>query len=253
MLPKNDPKAAIERILKNSEGQYGIYIKNLKTGESYAKNQHQTFEVGSLYKIWVMGTVFEKIKEGKIKKDDEIIANVLDLNKEFNIDKEDAELTGGTLNFSVTSALEQMITISHNYAAMALTKKAGRLSIATFLKNYHLTESSLGPPLRSSASDLGNLFEKLYKGEVVSAEYSQKMLDILSRQKINDRIPKYLPSSTIVAHKTGDIGYFESDAGIVFSPEGDYIIVVLSETKNPEEAGDKIGRIAEAAYKYFNK
>lgn len=253
LLPKNDFRTSIDNILANTDGEYGIYIKNLKTGETYTKGEHQAFEPGSLYKIWVMGAVFEKVREGKIKLDDEISANVAELNKEFEIDKEDAELTEGILNFSISSAIEQMITISHNYAAMVLTKKVGRANITSFMKNYGLLESSLGPPLKSSAYDLGNLFEKLYKGEVVNAEYSEKMLDILSRQKISDRIPKYLPAGTKVAHKTGDLGYFENDAGIVYAPKGDFIIVVLSETKHPDEAGDKIGRISEAAYKYFNK
>lgn len=253
VLPRTDLKTGIEAILANSEGRYGIYIKNLKTGETYTKGEHQAFELGSLYKIWVMGAVFEKVREGKIKLDDEISANVAELNKEFDIDKEDAEFTEGILNFSISSAIEQMITISHNYAAMVLTKKAGRANITSFMKNYGLLESSLGPPLKSSAYDLGNLLEKLYRKEVVNAEYSKKMLEVLSRQKITDRIPKYLPAGTKVAHKTGDLGYFENDAGIVYAPKGDFIVIVLSETKHPDEAGDKIGRISEAAYKYFNK
>lgn len=251
VLPKTDLKTATESILLNAEGQYGVYIRNLKTGESYTKNQHQTFEAGSLYKIWVMGAVFEKIKDGKIKEEDTILADVVKLNKTFGIDPKDAELKEGIIKFSVKSALEQMITISHNYAALALTEKAGSKNIEGFLEKYRLNSSNIGNPPKTTPADLAKLFETLYKGEVIDKEYSQKMLDILSRQTINDRIPKYLPAGTKVAHKTGDIGYFENDAGIVYSPL--FIIIVMSETKNPEEAADKIGRISEAAYKYFNK
>ncbi len=243
----------VEDVMDGSDGQYGIFIKNLKTGETYTRNEHQIFEPGSLYKVWLMGAVFEKVKVGEIKESNALAADVASLNTEFEIDPESAELTDGVLNFSISSALEQMITISHNYAALALTKKVGRPAITDFLKSYGLSDSSLGTPLKASAYDFGRLFEKLYIGEIIDKEYSQKMLDVLARQKINDRIPKYLPNGTKVAHKTGDIGYVENDAGIVFSPAGDFIIVVLSETKDANFAGDKIGRISEAAYNYFNK
>lgn len=43
------------------------------------------------------------------------------------------------------------------------------------------------------------------------------------KQKINDRIPKFLPKEVVVAHKTGDMDYFEHDVGIVYTPKGDYI------------------------------
>lgn len=236
LLPKNDLTKSIDNILANTQGQYGIYIKNLKTGEIYSRDELKEFESGSLYKVWLMEAVFEEISKGKIKETDPISANVADLNKQFGIAKEDVELTEGVLNFSISSAVEQMITISHNYAALALANKIGQKNILN----------------KVSAKVFGDFLEKLYKGEIVSAEYSQKMLDILSRQKINDRIPKYLPKDIKVAHKTANIGFFEHDGGIIYS-EDLFIMVALTETKNPQDARDKIGRISEAAYKYFNK
>lgn len=246
-------KNEIEPILQNAEGRYSILIKHLSTSETYTQNEHEIFEPGSLYKIWVMGAVLEKIKSGELNEDDALIADVAKLNEEFEIDSENAEFKEGKLNFSIKSALLQMITISHNYAALALVDKVGRSEISNFLQRYGLSESSMGIPPKTSASDIAKFLEKLYHGEIIDKDYSLRMLDILSEQKIDDRIPKYLPSGTKVAHKTGDIGYFENDAGIVYSPKGDLIVVVLSETKSPADAEEKIAKIAEAAYKYFNK
>lgn len=253
IFQKDTLQNRVADILTDKDGRYGIFIKNLKTGEAYTQNGHGSFEPGSLYKVWLMGAVFEKVKKGEIKEDDEITAEVASINQEFDIGPEDAELNSGALDFSISSALEQMITISHNYAAMVLTKTVGRPAILDFLKNYGLLDSSLGTPLKTSAVDFGRLFEKLYIGEVVDKQYSQKMLDILSRQKINDRIPKYLPKEIKIAHKTGEIGYFENDAGLVFSPGGDFVIVVLSETKNPQATGERIAQLSKAIYDYINK
>lgn len=229
-------KKEVEKVLQNTEGRYGIFIKNLKDGETFSQNENEQFLSGSLYKLWVMAATFEQIKQGKIKEDDPLVADIATLNKKFGLDGEEAEFQGGSIEFSVSSALKQMITISHNYAALALLDKLGNSSISN----------------KTIAKDVADFLEKVYKGEMIDQEYSQKMMDLLAGQTINDRIPKYLPQGTKVAHKTGDIGFFENDAGIVFSPKGDFIIVVLTETKDPAQAGEIIAKISEAAYKYFN-
>lgn len=245
-------KNKIEKVLQNSEGRYSIFIKNLSTNETFSQDEHQVFESGSLYKIWVMTAVFEKIKDGEIKEDDELIADVARLNEKFEIDSENTEFKEGKINFSIKSAIFQMITISHNYAALALVDKVGRSAIQDFLQRYGLNESSIGIPPKTSAWDIAKFFEKLYRGEIIDQDYSQRMLDILSSQKVDDRIPKYLPSDTRVSHKTGDIGWFEHDGGIVYTGKGDYIIVVLSESDFPPGAREKIALLSKAVYDYFN-
>ena len=227
----------VHSIVKDSEGNFGIYIKNLSSGKTFTLNEHRVFDPASLYKLKLMVEVFEQIKAGKLDEDKILSADIKELNESFDIPEEDAELKTGEIDMSVGEALEQMITISHNYGALLLTKATGAQDL----------EEPITP------KEVADFFEKIYQGKIIDHETSQEMLELLARQKINDRIPKYLPEGTKIAHKTGDLGYFENDAGIVFSPKGDFIIVVLSETKNPEEAGEKIARISEAAYKYFNK
>lgn len=244
---------AVGSVLRGSEGSFGIYVKNFSNGKTYALNEHRTFEAASIYKVWVMGAVYEQVKSGQISEADPITADIEKLNKNFNLSPDDTELKEGLLDFTIGSAIEQMITISHNYAAFALIEKINRDQIENFLKKYGLNETDPEDPFKTTASDMGRLFEKIYKGEIVDSEYSQKMIDVLTRQQLNDRLPKYLPAGTKIAHKTGNLGYFENDAGIVYSPSSDYIIVVLTQTNNPLQARDKIGRISEAVYMYFNR
>lgn len=250
---KDDLKSVVENVLKDSEGRYGIYIKNFKSKETYVKNEHDKFRPASLYKVWVLGAVLTQIKKGKISEDDLITADVVALNEKFESEEEDADLQTGVVNFTIKSAIEQMITISHNYAAYALIEKVGQKEIRKFLEKYELRESSLDTGFESTASDLGKLFEGMYRGEIIDAKYSQKMLDLLLRQQNNDRIPKYLPEGTLVAHKTGELPTIRNDGGIVYSSNGDFVIIILSETGDVTFASETIAKIAEASYQYFNR
>ena len=116
-------KNVVEETLAGTKGTYGIIIKNLKLGQSYYKNEHKIFEAGSLYKLWIMAEVFKQIQDGKLTEDQVLSEDVANLNQKFSIDPDSAELTEGTVSLTVRDALRQMITISHNYAALLLTEK----------------------------------------------------------------------------------------------------------------------------------
>jgi len=200
-----------------------------------------------------MAAVFEKIKDGKLKEDDVLSANISDLNDKFNIATEDAELTEGNIEETVKEAIDKMIVISDNYSALLLVSKIRNSSLTDFLSSYRLNNSHVGSPPETTAKDIGLFYEKLYKKELVSEAVSNQMLEILKRQSLNDRIPKYLPENIKVAHKTGELEGAKHDAGIVFNVKGDYIIVVLSNGENPLLTAEKIALFSEKIFEYFNK
>jgi beta-lactamase class A len=150
---------------------------------------------------------------------------------------------------TVGQALNQMIEVSDNYAALLLVRKIGARNIDVFLRQQGFTESGFGSPPTTSAKDVASYMEKLYKGEFVGSE---AMIELLKKQKINDRIPKYLPNVD-VAHKTGELDGAKHDAGIVFSKYGDYIIVVMSQTDNESVAAGNEALFSKDVFNYFQK
>ncbi len=248
-------KGTVENALIGTKGTYGIVIRNLKTNETYYSNEHQSFEAGSLYKLWVMATAYKQIQNGQIKEDQVLSEDVKVLNDKFYIDPDSAEQTEGTVTFAVYDALKQMITISHNYAALLLTEKIKLSSIATFLKNNNFTESIVGTNGDSpttTPSDIALFLEKLYDGAFANQQYTDEMISLLKNQQLNDGLPKYLPNRSKVANKTGEIDSFKHDAGIVFTDDGDYIIVVMSESDAPPAAQERIALVSKAVYDYFH-
>jgi hypothetical protein len=106
----------------------------------------------------------------------------------------------------------------------------------------------------TTARDMSLILEKIYRGNLVSEEVSTKCLEILLNQKSKDRIPRYLPQGLRVAHKTGLERTVCHDAGIVFDPNGDFLIVVLTEHSNKNSTSSKvfIGRISQLVYERNN-
>lgn len=246
-------KDVVDHALAGTKGTYGIAIKNLKTQESYYSDEHKIFEAGSLYKIWIMAEAFDQIEKGNLSEDEILSENIAVLNQEFDIDPNYAEMTEGIVTLSVKDAINQMITISHNNAALILTKRIKLSNVKFFLKNHNFTETALGDPPKTTAWEVALFFEKLYKGELANKENTQKMLDVLKRQKLNNKLPKNLPLGVLIAHKTGEIDFLTHDGGIVFLKKGDYIIVVMSKSDSPPGAEERIATISKDIYNYFEK
>lgn len=258
----------VREQLSGTTGSYGVVILNLKTNESAFINEHTTFKTGSLYKLWVMATTFEQIKAGKLKETDLLSQDINVLHNKFGLASPSAQTStqpsdapiptqdpeANKITMSVSQALEKMITISDNYAALLLTERIRLINLSSFLDKNGFSESMVGikggDPITSSY-DMALFLKKLYKGELADKEYTEKMLTLLKRQRLNGKLPKYLPKGTVIAHKTGELDEFTHDVGIVYIPSGDYIIVALSESNSRYQAEERISLVSQVVYKYF--
>lgn len=242
---------AVDSALQGSHGTYSVIIKDLQSGATYTKDPDHVYATASLYKLWVMGETYHQIAEGILHEDDTVSGSVQAINKAFGIASESAELTEGSFSMTIKEALTKMITISHNYAALMLTQKIKSANLKAFVQSHGFNHSKIGPDPTSTAADIALFYEKLYHGELGTPENTTKMLDLLAGQQINDRIPKYLPKNTKILHKTGELDGVKHDAGIVKAPKGDYIIVLMSDTNNPQAAAEREAQVSKNVYEYL--
>lgn len=250
--PKENLTELTEQSFSDSPYEYGIVVKNLKTGEMYQMNQDEVLASASLYKLWVMATVFDEIQNGTLAEHDVLTQDVTVLNEKFNIATEAAELTEGTVMMTVGEALERMITVSDNYAALLLSERVRNSTIQRFLTEHGFTKSKLGQPPTTTAGETALFLEKLYNGDLADDTYTRQMLTLLKNQTLNNKIPRSLPDDVIIAHKTGELGEVTHDAGIVYDKGGDYILVVLSQGNNQAKQEDAIAAYAKTVYDYFS-
>lgn len=257
-------KDIVQGSLQGTKGNYGIVILNLKTGEDYFQNETSTYESASLYKLWVMATAFEQIKNGQLHETDVLSQDLDVLRSKFKIATPSGEMNDekkkdgeNKISFTVKDALTQMITISDNNAALLLSEKVRLANVAYFLQKQGLLNSRLGTDNKGPTTtplEIAIFLKRLYEGKIIDSSYSKKMLDLLKWQKLNNKIPKYLPEDLSIAHKTGEFDEFNHDVGIVFVSSGDYIIVVMSKSDVSSRylAEERISILSKDVYEYFN-
>lgn len=219
----------IEAYLSGQTGTYGVAIADLTTNRVAYVNPGRTFSAASTYKLLVMYRVHQLLAEGQ-----------LSLGEPIEIDGSPS---------TVGEALNQMITVSSNEAAFALVDRIGGWgSVVAAAQEVGMAGTYAdGELFWTTPADMLAFFDALAGGRLVSAEMSNRMIDLLAAQGINDRLPAGLPGGVAVAHKTGELPGVRNDVGIVFTPSGRYVICVLGEG-DEVEATNVIAGISSLAW-----
>ena len=233
-------RALFEALLQAQPGRWDLCYVPIPEGEPvFLSSDSQPMVSASLIKLFVMGAVYARLEEG-------------------TLDRETAD-----------PLLRDCITVSDNPAANALIRLLGDGDAETGMaavnawcgaQGYDSTRlnrlmlADNGLQNYTSAADCAALLNAICRGECVSPEASQEMLALLLMQKVNDRLPRDLPAGTPVAHKTGDlIGLCWADAGVIFSPGGDYILCVISDgTASESEAKTAAAVLSRQIYDLMN-
>jgi len=243
----------IERITRSVNAKWGIYIKCVETGEEIALNADETMDTMSVIKIPLMAEVFRQIEAGKFALTDRVTLKESEKRPGTGVIRSlDA---GATL--TIKDLITLMIIVSDNSATDMLFEKVGGTEpVNKLMQSYGLnTIKATGPSevWFKALRDLGKLLEKIHKGEVVSKQASEQMLQIMRGQVYSSRLPKYVTGFRL-PHKTGDfMPYIGNDVGILESPNRHIVISVFTARHNGigPDLEDAIGRIAEQVANFY--
>jgi beta-lactamase class A len=242
-------------LIAEFPGVAGVVVADPATGYRYAHEDGAIFPSASLYKLAVMLEAYRAARDGEISLDDtSATITAADL------------IEGGAVGEgaapSVRELIELMITRSDNASAHALLRLLGPRAINATAETFGLHDTRLNTPLpaaertapfnTTTARDIEAFFEGLMAGSLVGPAESREMLEVLGRQRVNDRIPAALPPDTLVAHKTGNLDAIAHDGGVVWTPSGPRIVVVL--TGGFEQYDDAVAlarQVAVAAYALY--
>ncbi|MBX3058401.1 MAG: serine hydrolase [Anaerolineae bacterium] len=104
------------------------------------------------------------------------------------------------------------------------------------------------------AEGAGGIFTAVYR-DAITADECKTILAFMTQNNIGSLIQEGVPSQVSVAHRHGWIADTHGDAGIVFSPGGDYVIVQFLYKPNWlewEVSSPLLANMSRATYNYFN-
>lgn len=286
----NDPdvSSAVESLLQNTDGVYGVVIMKPDGSVLYSRNSETPFVSASLYKLVLLADIYRKIESGAVAKSDQL--QVLD--SYFDPENgEDSYFTPDNVgsNFTVERVLFAAGAYSSNVAAKMLLTLTTHQSLATEadllgMTNTHLfvdpttlpnwppaaapdssgadiaaatafdlNDASNGSTNLTTPADIARYFQLLLDGKIVSKAASAEILDILKTQMVDNRFPVLLPEGTEMAHKTGDLDHVVHDAGVIYAPDGPIILVSMAEGDSNDDIPIEIEqRLALIAYGDFD-
>lgn len=221
----------INDYIKKYVGVYGIYYKNLITGDSFGINEFELFYPASTIKLPLNLYVFKKISMGEI-----------DPEQKLEYKKEDFEWGTGTiiskvkqgleypdLEYTIRKLCEFSIIYSDNIAANMLYRVVGKENLIKYLEE--LGGFSTSDKINVSPYDMGIYIEELYRFYIDHPVLGGELIGYLSNTVYNNRIPAYLPENKEldIAHKIGNLPKLSTlhDVGIIFT-EQPYILCIMS-------------------------
>jgi beta-lactamase class A len=190
----------------------------------YAHDADAKVTTASLYKLGVLMEAERRVDSGQMRYSDSITIGPDD------VTDEGSAYEPGTV-LSLDDALEAMITVSDNGAALALWHLFGGSAIEASLVRDGLPDLltfDVDGNTLTTPRATGTFFQLLARKQLVSPAASDRMLARLEGQTLNDRLPALLPKQTVVAHKTGNLAGLTHDAGIIFTPGGPRVVVVMT-------------------------
>lgn len=235
----------IEAIVQNApSGRWGVYVENLSTGDVVFVNSMESFHPASTIKLAIGIATMDWLDHH---------SNIL--------------LTNGPANANARSfdqLLKAMLIPSEEEATTVLIdfldSQPGP-GLQEQVESWGLAHTTI-EPRQTTPADLGLLWKKLYRGELLTDASTEKLLEVLRIPSAGDelRIGAGLPEElrTTMAHKTGTT--FESglgvvaDSAVVKAGETAYVIVVLgNQVKwvDYDEAMNLIAHISRAAHQAY--
>jgi beta-lactamase class A len=260
----------IEHILADFPGFYSIYIKDLATGEEFAEDADVAYAGMSVLKIAIMAEAYRHLDGPPDADTTKILSETMTLSGNFAANLVlrhtigDGDVYEGVRRLNQTL---QLIGLVNTFMATPYEADVLPQRISTPANQRTDVSTKPDPFMQTTPQDMGRLLEMIYQcanggGTLIAAypdqltpDECQSMITTLSHNRIGALIEAGVPEGTTIAHKHGLVGDSHADAGIVFTPGGDYVLCIYlyyMDWLEWEVSSPLMARISEATYNYFN-
>ncbi|WP_229365986.1 serine hydrolase [Fibrisoma montanum] len=212
----------------------------------------------SLIKLPILIEAMERIKAGQLDPDEIHILT-------------DSEKTGGdgvlkTYSHRSRIAYRDLIRLmmihSDNTATNILINELSQNAINQRIRSLGLSATQLNRVMMDTvaarqgrenyvtAREMNHLLKRMYHHQLATPALCDQMLDILRQNEDRQTIPRLLPKTVAVAHKTGILSYVRGDVGIIYASQP-FVLSVLVQGVPTAEAERIISEIALMCYNQY--
>jgi beta-lactamase class A len=270
--------------LSEFDGLTGLYLLDLQTneeihfayrlGDEFPTAPDVAFTAASIIKIPIMVSVFSRVGESP---DSETVRLLEEM-----IEKSGNDPADWVMDRVIDSTLAPL-EVTEDMQALGLenTFLAGYFYPGAPLLMAYQTPANTRPDIntdpdiynQTTPSDIGMLLEDIYQcnqtgggalvavfPEGVTQVECQTMITFLTKNRLGSLIEGGVPDGTRVAHKHGWVTTYGiintiGDAGIVYTPGGNYVLVVFIHHPDQliwEPASKLIADLSQAIYNFYN-
>jgi beta-lactamase class A len=259
----------LSELLKPFNGNYGIYVHDLKKNKTVAINADSVFTTASIVKIPILTGIFDKLEKGELQyhqeltyKDSLLYAGVDILGSFKNGEKID-----------LSKVIMLMLTMSDNTASLWLQSLAGggtrinnildslgfvntRVNSRTPGRENNRTQYGWG---QTSPREMATLMEMISKGELISQNASNRMLRLLGRNYWDEYAISQIPSDVFVASKGGAVNGNRNEVLFVNSKNARYVFCIClgnikdqSWNEKTNEAWELTRKVSKLLWEHYN-
>jgi len=150
----------IEAVIEGIEGELGVAVKHLESGEELDINGETLFPMASVFKLPILVEVMAQIQERQFSLEDEISIQPRDQHLGSGMI---SDLDAPGIKLSVRNLINMMMMISDNSATDILLEKVGAEGVNNRLRSYGIEDITVNRTCQYLIMDYLGLDYKKYK------------------------------------------------------------------------------------------
>jgi beta-lactamase class A len=260
--------------LEDFDGVASIFIIDLQTGEEIAMKSDIAMSGMSVVKVPIVLEALRVLDNQLSVEQSKLVSETLvvqsgNFSANLLLDVVAGE-DNAYLGADIVTESMQNLGLENTFIAVPYEEppRPGKSTLETKANSIEDLVTEPDPAMQTTAEDMGTLLAMIYYcakngggalvaayGDQIRQEECQQLLDFMKLNHIGSLIEEGVPTGTDVAHKHGWISDTHGDAGIVFTPGGDYVLVTYMfkpDWLEWEISSPLLADVSRAAYNFFN-
>jgi len=246
---REDVEGVVSQLINRLNGRYGVYVKKLEGEGEFGTNETEVLTAASVIKLPILVLYYQAVEKGELSSE---TVYVLQESDRFEYGAGQMQNQPAGTEYSYKEIVRLVANESDNMGMELLIKFLGGYGkVQDSLREMGLENTKLKEN-ETIVKEMGELFEKIYKGELLSKESGNELFDNLTNTVNEGRLPAGVPTGVRVVHKFGSEEGVVNDCGIVYA-DSPYVICVLSTEINDGEAEAVLPKISRVVWEWVGR